>query len=85
VSGAATNDKEAKGPEETVVRKSRASAANKKGERAGNDDIRDTDGEIGENVGPDEARIADVTVPMRKKVGGKEEAREEPEEKSRET
>src|SRR5215470_10700550 len=83
--GAAADDEKTEGPEETLIRKGRASATNEKRERAGNDDVGNADDEVREDIGPNEARIADVAIPVREKSGGKNKAREKPEKSSGKT
>jgi len=76
--GTATDNKDAKRPEKALVGEVGTSASHKKGEGTRNDDIRNADEEVSDNICPDKTRVAHVTIPMRKKIRGKNKARKKP-------
>jgi hypothetical protein len=77
--GATADDEKPKGPEKSVIGKALSGVAHKKGEGAGDGDVRQANEEIRKDVRPDEARVADVAVPVWKEIGSEETTGENPE------
>ena len=77
---AAADDEKTESPEETLIWKGRTGSTDEKREGTGDDDVRNADDQVCENVGPNEPGVADVAIPVRQEIRRKNKTRKEPKE-----